>query len=229
MKVLIIIPAYNEEKSIQKVIRSIHEVNEGVDVVVVNDSSSDKTSSIAKKEDAVVLDLPFNLGIGGAVQTGYIYALKNNYDIAIQIDGDGQHDPKYIANLANKMQVGYDMVIGSRFIENTNYGQTGMRMLGGKILSLLIKILSGKVIKDPTSGYRAVNKSIIECFANEYPYDFPEPDTTLGLILSKRKIVEIPVIMQKREHGESFVTPFKSAYYMIKVCFALFIARLRKY
>ena len=224
MKVLVIVPAYNEEESIKKVVNEIKSKNKDVDVIVVNDGSKDTTVKEAKNTEALVVDLPCNLGIGGAVQTGYLYAYNNNYDIAIQIDGDGQHDPSYIKQMVEIIQKKQaDMVIGSRFIEKTGYKQTFMRKLGNNVLSFIIRILTGKKIYDTTSGYRASNR-----FANSYPFDYPEPDTNLQLIVSKKVIKEIPVEMRQRTTGKSFASPLKSVQYMIKVSLALFIARLRK-
>ena len=229
MKVLVIVPAYNEEESIKKVVNEIKSKNKDVDVIVVNDGSKDTTVKEAKNTEALVVDLPCNLGIGGAVQTGYLYAYNNNYDIAIQIDGDGQHDPSYIKQMVEIIQKKQaDMVIGSRFIEKTCYKQTFMRKLGNNVLSFIIRILTGKKIYDTTSGYRASNREIIKRFANSYPFDYPEPDTNLQLIVSKKVIKEIPVEMRPRTTGKSFASPLKSVQYMIKVSLALFIARLRK-
>ena len=229
MKVLVIVPAYNEEESIKKVVNEIKSKNKDVDVIVVNDGSKDNTVKEAKNTEALVVDLPCNLGIGGAVQTGYLYAYNNNYDVAIQIDGDGQHDPSYIKQMVEIIQKKQaDMVIGSRFIEKTGYKQTFMRKLGNNVLSFIIRILTGKKIYDTTSGYRASNREIIKRFANSYPFDYPEPDTNLQLIVSKKVIKEIPVEMRQRTTGKSFASPLKSVQYMIKVSLALFIARLRK-
>lgn len=229
MKTLIIIPAYNEEESIFKLLNEIKNCEVDLDIVVVNDGSKDNTVKEAKKvKDVIVLDLPVNLGIGGAVQTGYLYAYKNNYDVAIQIDGDGQHDPKYIKEILKYIEEGNDMIIASRFVEKTNYNQTFMRMFGNKIISVIINLFSGVKIYDTTSGFRIVNKSIIEKFANSYPYDYPEPDTNLQVILSGKKILEVPVEMRKRETGESFVSPIKSIQYMVKVILSLFLVKLRK-
>lgn len=225
MKVLIIIPAYNEEKAIENTIKTIEkEKIENCDIVVINDGSKDSTSKEARKTNATVLDLPNNLGIGGAVQTGYLYAYKYNYDIAIQVDGDGQHDPKYIKEMIKILtNEEIDMVIGSRFIDKTKYRQTFMRMLGINIISVLIKCFSGKKIYDTTSGFRAINNKIIKEFVESYPYDYPEPVTTMQMIKKGMKIKEIPVEMKQRTTGVSFITPLKSVKYMIKVILSLFI------
>lgn len=227
MKSLVIIPAYNEGECIENVINDV--LSQCVDVVVINDGSKDNTSINARKTKAYVIDLPFNLGIGGAVQTGYLYAYKNNYDIAIQFDGDGQHNSKYIKEMIKVLEdEKADMVIGSRFIDPTGYKQTFMRMLGNKIISGMIKLYTGKKIYDTTSGYRAVNKKIIKKFATNYPSDYPEPDTNLRLLRQGYRLEEIPVQMNQRNTGKSSITPLKSIYYMIKVSIAMFICTLEK-
>lgn len=226
-KVLIIIPAYNEEENIENVVNDVLKENDFVDVVVINDGSRDETLKKAKRTQATVIDLPNNLGIGGAVQTGMIYAYKNNYDIAIQLDGDGQHDPKYIKQMVEKINEGYDMVIGSRFVEKTQYKQTFFRMLGINITSALIKAITGRKIYDTTSGFRAVNKAIIEEFAKRYPYDYPEPETNMQIVLKKKKVLEMPVEMRKRMAGKSFITPIKSVKYMVKVTLSLMMTKLK--
>lgn len=229
-EVLVIIPAYNEEKSIKDVVNKIYENTTNCDVVVVNDGSKDNTYIEAKKTKAIVIDLPNNLGIGGAVQTGYLYAYKNNYDIAIQVDADGQHDSKYINEMLEILKNGQaDMVIGSRFIEKTSYKQTFFRMLGINITSGIIKVLTGKKIHDTTSGFRAINRDIIESFANNYPYDYPEPCTNMEMILKGKNIVEIPVEMKQRETGVSSISPLKSVKYMLKVILSLFLMKIKKY
>lgn len=228
-KILIIVPAYNEEKSVKNVVENILKETKGCDIAVVNDGSKDNTYEEAKKTQAIILDLSNNLGIGGAVQTGYLYAYKNNYDIAIQVDADGQHDPKYINKMVNLIESGQvDMVIGSRFIEKTSYKQTFLRMFGIKLISIIIKILSGKKIYDTTSGFRAINRNIIESFANSYPYDYPEPCTNMEMILKGKKIMEIPVEMKQRETGVSSISPLKSVKYVLKVILSLFLMRIKK-
>jgi glycosyltransferase involved in cell wall biosynthesis len=231
-KTLIIIPAYNEQDAISNVIENIklNIENKNIDICVINDGSTDNTINILNAiPDIIVLDLIQNVGIGGAVQAGYIYAFKNNYDIAIQIDGDGQHNPVYINDMIKKIEdEQYDMIIGSRFCEKTQYKQTFMRMFGINIISSMIKLLSNKKIYDPTSGYRAVNKMVIKIFSNNYPYDYPEPSTNLQLELLKKNILEIPVEMNLRETGKSSINFFKSATYMIKVCLTLIIMKFRK-
>lgn len=227
IKTLIIIPAYNEEECIKNTVNDLIRINPEIDVVVINDGSKDNTSKEAKKTKATVIDLPVNLGIGGAVQTGYIYALKNDYDIAIQYDGDGQHRPEYIKQMIEKIKDN-DLVIASRFIKENEYKQTISRMAGIKLIRSIIKICTGKSIYDPTSGYRAANKKVIQEFAQNYPHDYPEPETNLYLLRQGYKIKEIPSKMNNRKTGKSSITPFKSIYYMIKVSLAMFICMLQK-
>ena len=227
MKVLIIIPAYNEQENIERVVNEVIKENDWVDVVVINDGSKDNTLEKAKNTKAKVINLSNNLGIGGAVQTGMIYAYENKYDVAIQIDGDGQHNPQYIKEMVNKINKGYDMVIGSRFVEKTSYKQTFFRMLGIKTTSVLIKAITGKKIYDTTSGFRAINKEVIKEFAKKYPYDYPEPETNMQIVLKGKKVLEIPVEMRKRIAGKSFVTPLKSVKYMTKVTLSLLMTKLK--
>ena len=227
-KVLVIIPAYNEAKTIKKVVNNVYEQNiANCDVIVINDGSKDNTFKEAKQTKAIVIDSPNNLGIGGAVQTGYLYALKNDYDIAIQIDGDGQHNPKYIRNLVEEIQKGNDIVIGSRFIEKSEYDQTKLRMLGINIISFTIKLMTKIKIYDTTSGYRAVNKNIIKEFSKEYPYDYPEPCTNMSMIKKGYKVKEIPVEMEKRQAGISSISPLKSIVYMFKVILSILLMGLK--
>lgn len=226
-RVLVIIPAYNEEKSIGAVIKSINK-HADVDIVVIDDGSKDSTRTTAQDAGAKVITLPFNLGIGGAMQTGYLYALYNNYDIAIQVDGDGQHDPRYINALVAPLKQGLsDMVIGSRYVKQTSYKSSISRRTGMIFFSWLVYVLTGKRIKDTTSGFRAVNRKVIDCFAQYYPTDYPEVDVLVRLHRKGLKMAEIPVEMRERQGGRSSITPVKSVYYMIKVSLALLINSLR--
>lgn len=228
MKVLTIIPAYNEEKSIADVIYQVKLNLPENDIVVVNDGSNDATSEKAVEAGARVINLPFNLGIGGAMQTGYIYAKNNNYDIAIQVDGDGQHSPVYISSLMQPILQGKaDMVIGSRFIEKTYYRPSLARKTGIIFFSSLVKVLTNWKIKDTTSGFRVVNKKIIHYFSNYYPTDYPEVDILIKLYRKGLKIMEVPVEMQERKTGRSSITPLRSIYYMIKVTISLLIGTLK--
>ncbi|OCA96614.1 glycosyltransferase family 2 protein [Clostridium beijerinckii] len=224
MKCLIIIPAYNEEKNIYNVITSIRNNNVFADVIVVNDGSKDNTYFEAKKSGAEVVNLSENLGIGGAVQTGYIYALNKGYDVAVQIDGDGQHDPRDLENLVKQMEKGnFDMIIGSRFVEKTNYIPSTFRSMGIKYFSKLVSLLCGSNYYDTTSGYRLINKKAIELFAKYYPKDYPEVETIVYAYKNGLKVKEIGVNMRQRCEGKSSITPLKSIYYMIKVTLSTLI------
>ena len=227
MKVLVIIPAYNEEKSIVNSVKKLKEHNEDIDYVVINDGSKDNTKKVCIENNINFIDLPTDLGIGGAVQTGYKYALKNNYDVAIQYDGDGQHDPKYISKMVDEIKKGNDIVIGSRYIEElSKFKSTFIRRLGIKILHFVIKITTFKNIYDPTSGYRAANKKVIKLFAHDYPIDYPEPESIVKVIKLGYKVSEIPVEMNERVNGKSSIRFFDSIYYMIKVNLAIIITSM---
>ncbi|MFA5602251.1 MAG: glycosyltransferase family 2 protein [Bacilli bacterium] len=232
MKALVIIPAYNEEENIVNTINSLKKIKlKGIKLnyIVINDGSKDKTRETLIKNKIKFIDLIYNLGIGGAVQTGYKYALYNNYDVAIQLDGDGQHNPEYIKKLIEELNNGNDLVIGSRFIEKIDsFKSTKLRRIGKNILSFVIKICTNKTIKDPTSGFRACNKKIIELFSKNYPIDYPEPDTLVIVLKRKYKVLEIPVQMNKRDKGKSSITPLKSIYYMIKVSLSIIVTSLEK-
>ncbi len=226
-KILVIIPAYNEEKSIEEVISKI-QLHAAADIVVVNDGSRDATARKALEKGERVITLPFNLGIGGAMQTGYRFAKDNGYDVAIQVDADGQHDPGFIKRLVDKLNEGdYDMVIGSRYVEETAYKSSLSRRMGMIFFSWLVLMLTGWKVKDTTSGFRAVNRKVIEYFADSYPTDYPEVDVLVRLHKKRFKLCEVPVEMLERQGGKSSITPFKSVYYMIKVSLALLINSMR--
>lgn len=229
MKVLVIIPAYNEEENILKTCQNLNKIKNNkdykLDYIVINDGSKDNTLNVCLENKLPVINLVHNLGIGGAVQTGYIYAMKNNYDIAIQFDGDGQHDASYINDLVMPIiNGGSDMTIGSRYVSNlSEFKSSKIRQLGIKILSFILKLTTHKKIYDITSGFRASNKDIIRFFVSDYPSDYPEPETVVAVIKRGYKVKEIPVKMHEREHGTSSITPIKSIYYMVKVSYAMVI------
>ena len=228
MKKLAIIPAYNEKDSIVNTIHDIEKNAPDFDYIIINDCSTDNTMDICLYNGFHVLNLPINLGIGGAVQTGYLYAYKNDYDLAVQVDADGQHDAAYLNVLADYLvEHDLDMVIGSRFIENQGFQSSGIRRAGIRYFTHLISFLFGKKITDPTSGLRMCNKKTIEMFANEYPRDYPEPESTARLLRHHRKVGEIPVVMHERKGGVSSISPSKSIYYMIKVSLAVIMERFR--
>jgi glycosyltransferase involved in cell wall biosynthesis len=230
LKILIIIPAFNESGNISRTIKEIRGVLlSGVDVLVINDGSTDATANEARDAGAKVLSLPFNLGIGGAVQTGFRYAHEHGYDIAIQVDGDGQHDasyvPQLIAPIANACA---DMVIGSRFMAEGGFKSTFSRRIGINFFVHLINVLTGVKVSDPTSGFRAFNRRLIELFARYYPSDFPEPEAVVVAQQAGAVIVEVPVVMRRREAGNSSIRYFKSLYYMIKVTLAIVLHMIRQ-
>ena len=231
MRVLMIIPAYNEENSIVSTVQSLSKANlkgDTLDYVIINDGSKDNTKKVCEENKLNFVNLPVNLGIGGAVQTGYKYALEHDYDVAIQFDGDGQHDAAYIKNLVNEIKNGADIAIGSRYVaELSEFKSTFIRRIGIKFLSFLIKICTGKRIYDPTSGFRASNKEIIKMFASEYPTDYPEPDTIVTVIKKGYNVSEIPVKMKERTSGKSSLSsPIKAMFYMIKVSVAIILSSM---
>lgn len=227
MKVLVIIPAYNEEKSICSVVDKLNKDCPDVDYVVINDCSKDNTLKVLEEHGLNYIGLPMNLGIGGGVQTGYKYALEHDYDIAVQIDGDGQHDTAYLYDVIKPIEDGEaDIVIGSRFIDKEGFQSSVMRRCGIRFLSNLIYICCGKRVHDVTSGFRAVNKTYIASYAAHYPQDYPEPEAIVESVLKGARITEIPVIMKERESGTSSIHAWKSVYYMIKVSIAIIISRL---
>ncbi|MCI8362386.1 MAG: glycosyltransferase family 2 protein [Clostridia bacterium] len=231
MKVLLIIPAYNEEENILNTCNKIKEFSNELDFVVINDGSRDNTLKILQENNINHIDLIKNLGIGGAVQTGYKYAYENGYDIAIQFDGDGQHDVNYVTNICMPIIEGQaDMVIGTRYLDKSEskFQSTFMRRFGSKIICMLLKLTTRTKITDPTSGFRAVNKDIIKVFANEYPSDYPEPESIVTIKNLGYKIIEVPVSMNEREGGTSSISVWKSVYYMIKVSLAIIIDSLNK-
>ena len=233
-KILFVIPAYNEEKSIKKVYDGIIDYNKKnntkYDVMVINDGSKDNTEKILTINNIPHIKLIHNLGIGGAVQTGYKYALENNYDIAIQFDGDGQHNVEYVKKLIEPIiNNEADLVIGSRFIDKTSseFKSTFARLIGIRIISSFIKLTTKKRIYDCTSGFRACNRKTIEHFSHTYPTEYPEPISSVDLFKNKYIIKEVPVSMNERKEGTSSIKSFRKAYYMINVILSIFVLWLR--
>lgn len=229
-KVLIIIPAYNEEANILNTYNTIVKYNKkhktNYNVIVINDGSTDNTSKICHENNIPVIDLIRNLGIGGAVQTGYKYALENNYDIAVQYDGDGQHDVNCVKDIINPIiNNEASMVIGSRFIkkESSEFQSSMARRIGIKLISFVIKFKTGKKIYDTTSGFRAVNRDVMRIFNNNYPTEYPEPISTVSIINNSLEVLEVPVSMKERVGGESSIKSWKKAYYMINVFMSILI------
>jgi Glycosyltransferases involved in cell wall biogenesis len=229
MKKLVIIPAYNEMASIVDTVREVEKNAAEFDYVVINDCSTDKTRELCIEHKLNFIDLPVNLGIGGAVQTGYQYAYQNGYDLAVQVDGDGQHDPTFLEKMANVLiQEKQDMVIGTRFINKEGFQSSGIRRMGIRYFTFLIKILTKKEVTDPTSGLRMVGKKGIEVFAKDYPKDYPEPESVVLILRKGMQVKEIPVLMRERSGGVSSISVKKSIYYMIKVTLAILLECIRK-
>ncbi len=228
-KTLIIIPAYNEEGSIRSTIQDILSLSYPLQILVINDGSKDKTAQEAKAMGVDVVSLPFNLGIGGAVQTGFQFARDNNFDIAVQVDADGQHDVKFLANILEPIfNNGMNMTIGSRFIPPfLSYRSAFVRRIGINFFARLISFLTGCKISDPTSGFRAFDRKCIDVFARYYPQDFPEPEAIVVARRYNAKIIEVPVTMRKRVAGHSSIRYLKTLYYMIKVTVAILLDKLK--
>ncbi len=229
-KVLVIVPAFNEERSIQYVVKRVKSLYPDFKVLVINDGSTDRTAEEALKAGASVINLPYNLGIGGTVQTGFKIADKEGYDIAVQIDGDAQHDPAYLKHvIAPVIADEADMCIGSRFLSRKSaFRSTFMRRIGIVMFSKLLRVLTHLKLTDPTSGFRAFNKRLIRVFAENYPIDFPEPEVIQIAQRHRAKIVEVPVNMRKRLDGKSSINYLSALYYMIKVTLAILIGTLRR-
>lgn len=226
-KVLVIIPAFNEAENIVHVVKHMMEAAQQYDYLVINDGSTDNTLDLCREENFHYLDLSINMGIGGAVQAGYVYARKYDYDIAVQMDGDGQHDIAYLDRLLEPIiNREADVVIGSRFLEKEGFQSSASRRMGINILSALIWLTTGKRIMDVTSGYRAVNKMFIRIYSDDYPMDYPEPEAIVAAIMHLGRVKEVPVQMRAREGGTSSITFKKSIYYMIKVTLAILICRM---
>lgn len=228
-RLLIIIPAYNEGKNICQVVDDINKNATFADYVIINDGSKDDTKEICDKYQLNAVHLPVNLGIGGAVQTGYMYAERNGYEYAVQIDGDGQHDVSFLKKMYDCIKSRkINMVIGSRFIEGKGFQSTFMRRVGIRFFSGIIHLFTKVKITDPTSGLRMIDKGLIHDFAQQYPKDYPEPESIVYAIKRKNRIMELPVVMRERQSGESSISPLKSVYYMIKVTLAIFFELMRK-
>ena len=224
-----IVPAYNEEGTIEHVVGAIQREAPGFDVVVVDDGSTDRTARLAQSVGAEVLVHPFNLGIGGAMQSGFRYAFKQGYDFAIQVDADGQHDPGEIANLITAIDAdSVDMAYGSRFLTDSGYRTPFGRRLGIRLFSVILSAICGQRITDPTSGFRLCNRRAIELFARDYPHDYPEVEAILMVHAHRLRMREVPVRMHPRRDGRSSITRGESIYYMIKVMLAIFVGLFRR-
>ena len=225
-----VVPAWNEAGAIGQVVDEIG-LTAGVDVVVVDDASTDETADVAEAHGATVLRLPFNVGIGGAVQTGFKYALANGYDVAVRLDGDGQHDPSELPKLLEPIERGEaNLVIGSRFADGSgSYRPPFARRMGIRVFARLVSLLGGQRVTDTTSGFIALDGVAIKLFAEEYPHDYPEVEATLVALRSGLRLVQVQVDMRERETGSSSITFVRSLYYIVKVMLALLVASLRRY
>ena len=236
MKVLLIIPSYNEEENVlnnyKRIVKHNEKYKTNYDVIIVNDGSKDKTEKICKENNIPYISLIHNLGIGGAVQTGYKYAYEHGYDVAVQFDGDGQHDVRYVENIIKPIKdKKADMVIGSRFIDkrSSEFKTSRARRIGIKLISFFIKIITKKKIYDTTSGFRAVDRKLIERFASDYPVEYPEPVSTTEVLRLGYRVEEVPVSMNEREGGQSSIKAWKNIYYMINVYLSIIMVAIRRY
>jgi len=228
-RLLVIIPAFNEEESLGRVIQQVQAAQPEADILVINDGSTDATAAIAEGYGAIVASLPYNQGIGSAMQTGFLYARDYQYDAAVQVDGDGQHNPAEIGDLLAALGKGdADVIIGSRYLEDRGYITPTLRRMGIIFLAKVISLITGKLSTDPTSGFRALNQRAIDFCADDYPFDYPEPEAVVLFRRAGLRVREIPVTMNPRYGGQSSITPLRSAYYMIKVMMAILIGLMRQ-
>lgn len=229
-RILVILPALNEAGNIAKTVHGIRQHVQGADVLVINDGSTDDTAAQAQAAGAAVLDMPYNVGIGAAVQTGFQYAQRYGYEVVVRNDGDGQHASADIVRLLDALESNaVDVVVGSRFLGAGQYRTPFSRRLGIRILVTLLRIITGQPITDPTSGFAAFNRRAIDFFARTYPHDYPEPEAIVLLHRSGLHMCEVAVTFREREHGTSqFTAPTRSAYYMLKVTLAILINVLRR-
>lgn len=228
-RLLVVIPAYNEEASLARVIGNVGRAAPEADVLVINDGSADRTADVAEAAGARVITLPFNLGIGAAMQTGFLFAKEHGYDYAVQVDGDGQHDPGEIPDILAPVLAGEaDVVAGARYLEDRGYITPGLRRFGIMLLATAISLITGRRVTDPTSGFRASNRKAICFCAQDYPSDYPEPESVVLFWQARLRMIEAPVTMNPRYGGQSSITPFRSFYYMVKVFLAILVGLLRR-
>ena len=224
-----IVPAFNEEESVPQVIEEIRAFDPDFEVVVVDDGSADGTTAAAERAGAHVVRLPFNLGIGGAVQTGLRYAHDNGFRLAVRIDGDGQHDPSQLGSVLAPVLAGdADIAVGSRFAGRDGYRSSRSRRVGIRMLARIVSALVRQRVTDTTSGFQAVNRAGIALFARDYPHDYPEVEAVVMVHRHRLRLVEVPVSMREREHGRSSITALRSIYYMIKVLLAIGVGLVRR-
>jgi glycosyltransferase involved in cell wall biosynthesis len=227
---LAIVPALNEEHSVGRVIDELRAFDPGFDIVVVDDGSSDGTSRVAAEKGTRVLRLPFNLGIGGAVQTGFRFAYEHDYDLVVRVDGDGQHDPAQLARVLDPVVRGdADIAVGSRFTSGqAGYRSSRSRRVGIRILAWVVSRIVGQQLTDTTSGFQALNRQGIALFARDYPHDYPEVEAAVMVFRHRLRLLEVPVEMRERGGGRSSITALRSVYYMVKVLLAIFVGLFRR-
>jgi hypothetical protein len=225
-----IVPALNEELTIPRVIEELHAFDPGMDIVVIDDGSVDRTAAVAAAKGARVLRLPFNLGIGGAVQTGFRYAFEHDYDIAVRVDGDGQHDPSQLPRVLEPVLRGEaDIVVGSRFAGDADgYRSSRTRRVGIRLLAWVVSRIVGRRVTDTTSGFQALDRKAIALFARDYPHDYPEVEATIMVFRHRLRLHEVPVSMRERGGGRSSITALRSVYYVVKVLLAIFVGLFRR-
>jgi glycosyltransferase involved in cell wall biosynthesis len=230
LRLAAIVPAFNEERNVGRVVAEIREVSPSLDVIVVDDGSFDGTAAVARAAGAHVVRLPFNLGIGGAVQTGFQYAFEHGYAAAVRLDGDGQHDPTEIHKILRPVLEGdADIVVGSRFAsERAGYRSSRSRRVGIRLLAWVVSRIVGRRVTDTTSGFQALNRRAIELFAHDYPHDYPEVEATIMVSRHRLRSVEVPVQMRERASGRSSITALRAIYYMVKVLLAIFVGLFRR-
>jgi glycosyltransferase involved in cell wall biosynthesis len=225
-----VVPAFNEQQNVGRVIEEIREFDPDLDIVVVDDGSVDATATVAREHGAIVLRLPFNLGIGGAVQTGFRYAFEHGYELAVRVDGDGQHDASQLDRVVAPVLAGEaDIAVGSRFVaQGEGYRSSRSRRIGIRLLALVVSRIVGRRVTDTTSGFQALNEKGIALFARDYPHDYPEVEATVMVSRHRLRSVEVPVSMRERSSGRSSITALRSVYYMIKVLLAIFVGLFRR-
>jgi glycosyltransferase involved in cell wall biosynthesis len=224
-----IVPAFNEERNIGGVLDELRAFDPGLVVVVVSDGSTDRTATVAREHGAHVVQLPFNLGIGGAVQTGFKYAAEGGYELAVRCDGDGQHDPSQLGKVTAPVLAGeVDIAIGSRFVGEGGYQSSVTRRVGIRLLAWIVSAIARQRVTDTTSGFQALNRRALELFALDYPHDYPEVEGMVMTIRHQLRLCEVPVTMRERAHGRSSITALRSIYYMAKVLLALFVGLFRR-
>jgi glycosyltransferase involved in cell wall biosynthesis len=229
MRRLAIVPAYNEEQNVGRVIDELRAFDPGLDIVVVSDGSVDRTTEVAAEHGAHVVSLPFNLGIGGAVQTGFQYAHEQGYELVVRCDGDGQHIPAELSKVLAPVLAGEaDIAVGSRFAGGEGYRSSATRRVGIRLLALIVSAIARQRVTDTTSGFQALNRKALDLFAADYPHDYPEVEGMVMTIKHRLRLREVPVEMREREHGRSSITALRSIYYMVKVLVALFVGLFRR-